>query len=113
MEPPPGTFLATVRAGAIQLPPPLKRYCDAEEWTLFRVEALDDSRLSFRPVLPGDESDEIAGFHSSLSPDGRIWVPAELRGIVSLGEQSVMMRVENGAIGIYLRKVFDTLGFRP
>jgi hypothetical protein len=30
-----------------------------------------------------------------------------------MGEQSVMMRIEDGAIGIYLRKVFETLGFGP
>jgi hypothetical protein len=33
--------------------------------------------------------------------------------MVSLGEQSVMMRVESEGIGIYLRKVFETLGFGP
>jgi hypothetical protein len=36
-----------------------------------------------------------------------------LRALVGLGEQSVMMRAENGAICIYLRKVFETLGFGP
>ncbi len=31
----------------------------------------------------------------------------------SLAEQSVMMRIENETIGVYLREVFDTLRFRP
>ena len=36
MTPPAGTFLAPVRNGAIRLPPPLKQYCEAEGWSLFR-----------------------------------------------------------------------------
>ena len=40
-------------------------------------------------------------------------VPRALRKSVELGEQSVMLRIEEGAIHVYLRKVFDTLGFRP
>ena len=113
MIPPAGTFLAKVRDGAIQLPPPLKRYCDASQWTLFRVVRLGDDRLQIRPIAPGDDADVTADFHSSLTEDGRLWVPAALREMVSLGEQSVMMRVEDEGIGIYLRKVFETLGFGP
>jgi hypothetical protein len=113
MIPPAGTFLAKVRDGAIQLPPPLKRYCDASQWTLFRVERLSGDRLQLRPIAPGEDTDVTADFYSSLTTDGRLWVPAALRELVSLGEQSVMMRVENEGIGIYLRKVFETLGFGP
>jgi hypothetical protein len=61
------------------------------------------------PVLP----DERGEFHASLGADGKLWLPAELRAQVQLGEQSVMLRVEDGAIHMYLRKVFETLGFRP
>lgn len=92
------------------MPPPLKRYCDAERWSLFRFIVRDDDRLTMQPVLPEDAGAE---FHASLGDDGRLWIPAELREAVSLGEQSVMLRVEDGAISMYLRKVFDTLGFRP
>jgi hypothetical protein len=113
MLPPAGTFLAKVRDGAIQLPPPRKRYCDASQWTLFRVERLDNDRLQLRPIAPQEDADVTADFHSSLTTDGRLWIPAALRELVSLGEQSVMMRVENEGIGIYLRKVFETLGFGP
>jgi hypothetical protein len=111
--PPAGTFLAKVRDGAIQFPPPLKRYCDASEWTLFRVVQHGDDRLEIRPIAPEEDTDITADFHSSLTADGRLWIPAALRHLVSLGEQSVMMRVENEGIGIYLRKVFETLGFGP
>ena len=107
---PTGTFLAAVRNGVIQLPPPLKQYCEAEGWSLFRFVVTDDDHLTMKPVLPEDSS---TPFHASLGPDGRLWIPAELRKTVSLGEQSVMLRVENGAINMYLRKVFETLGFRP
>ena len=113
MIPPAGTFLARVRDGAVQLPPPLKSYCDASEWTLFRVMPLDDHRLEIRPVPQDENADITSGFYSSLTADGRLWIPSALRHAVSLGEQSVMMRLENGAIGIYLRKVFETLGFGP
>lgn len=110
MEPPAGAFLAKVRAGAIRFPPPLKAYCDAEGWDLFRVRPGDPDRLVLEPVMGPELTD---GYCSSLSSDGQLWIPAELRESVALLEQSVMMRIENGAIGVYLRKVFDTLGFRP
>jgi hypothetical protein len=107
---PAGTFLAPVRSGAIHLPTPLKQYCDAEGWSLFRFVVTSDDHLTMQPVLPEDSA---GAFHASLGPDGQLWIPAELRKMVSLGEQSVMLRVENGAISMYLRKVFETLGFRP
>ncbi len=109
MTPPAGTFLAKVRAGAIHFPPPIKAYCDAESWDLFRVVKTDPDRLLLEPVGDIRQGDLC----SSLSADGQLWIPAALRESVALAEQSVMMRIENGAIGVYLRKVFDTLGFRP
>jgi hypothetical protein len=120
MLPPAGTFLAKTRDGAIRFPPPLRAYCQAEGWDLFRVVQGDNDRLILEPVLAEQSGEEsllepalVDGFCSSLSPDGKLWIPAELRESVSLAEQSVMMRIEDGAIGVYLRKVFDTLGFRP
>lgn len=113
VEPPSGTFIAKVRGGAICLPPLLHRYCSAMRWTLFRVAVVDADRLFIQPVMPGDDSALPAGFHSSLSSEGELWIPAALREAVSLKEQSVMMRVEDGGINIYLRKVFKTLGFGP
>ena len=32
---------------------------------------------------------------------------------VQLGEQSVMLRIDTGLIHVAIRRVFDTLGFRP
>lgn len=110
MTVPVGTFLAPVRSGGIQLPTPLKQYCESEGWSLFRFVVTGDDHLTMQPVLPEDSA---GAFHASLGPDGRLWIPAELRKMVALGEQSVMLRVENGAISMYLRKVFETLGFRP
>jgi hypothetical protein len=104
--------MAKVRGGAIQFPPPIQSFCQANNWTLFQVLMLDDDRLQIEPVLPGD-SEFRGDYHSSLSSDGQLWVPMALRELVSLGEQSVMMRVEDGTIRIYLRKVFKTLGFGP
>jgi hypothetical protein len=68
-----------------------------------------------QPILPKESTADFSDsdFCASLGPDGRLWIPGPLREIVSLGEQSVMLRVEDGAIGMYLRKVFKTLGFRP
>jgi hypothetical protein len=106
---PAGTFLAPVRQGTMQLPPPIREYCEAQGWSLFRFEVGDKDHVSIEPVMPG----EAREFHASLGPDGKLWMPAELREKVQLGEQSVMLRVEEGAIRMYLRKVFETLGFRP
>jgi len=105
--------VAKVREGAVQLPPPLKRFCEANEWTLFRVGVRDENLLEIRPVLPGEESDVTDLSHSSLSAEGHVWIPQRLRALVGLGEQSVLVRAENGGINIYLRKVFETLGFGP
>ena len=109
MVPPAGTFLAPVRNGAIQLPPPVKTFCDEAGWTLFRFNVIDHDHVVIHPVLPKDTTE----FHASLSPDGKLWIPAELRESVALGEQSVMLRVEEKIINMYIRKVFETLGFRP
>ncbi len=110
MTPPAGTFLAPVRNGAMRIPAPLKEYCDVACWSLFRFEVVDHDHLAMHPVLPDDSS---AGFDANLSPDGFLWIPADVRRAVALGEQSVMLRIENGVIHAWLRKVFDTLGFRP
>ena len=113
MEPPAGTFLAKVRDGSVQLPVPLRQFCEVSNWTLFRVRPQSPDRLEFQPVLHGDVSELTDDFQSSLSPEGCLWIPAPLRAMVGLGEQSVMMRMENDVIGMYLRKVFETLGFGP
>ena len=107
MTPPAGTFLARVRDGVMQLPPALKQYCEAQAWTLFHFAVIDDDHLTISPALHEDS------FHASLNPDGRLWIPEELRRQISLGEQSVMLRMEDGVMHMYLRRVFDTLGFRP
>lgn len=109
MPPPEGTFLAPVRKGTIQLPPPMARYCETVGWTLFRFEINGSDLVTMQPVLNDDSSE----FHASLGADGKLWIPVDLRSAVSLGEQSVMLRIEGGAIRMYLRKVFETLGFRP
>ena len=80
---------------------------------MFRVEVTDDDRLELNPVLGDDEIDRSDEFHSSLSSDGKHWIPAVLRTMVGMGEQSVMMRVERIGIAVFLRKVFETLGFGP
>ncbi len=104
--------MAPVRKGAIQFPLPIWRFCESEGWNLFRIAVADDNRLTLHPVL-ADTKGEPVGFHASFTPDGKLWIPAALREAVSLGEQSVMLRAGDGAIDVYLRKVFDTLGFRP
>jgi hypothetical protein len=110
MTPPAGTFLARVRDGSMQLPPPLLQYCEEQCWTLFDFRVAGENKLTLLPIPPDDSNAE---FQASLGPEGRLWIPAALREAVQLGEQSVMVRLEDGAINMYLRKVFDTLGFRP
>ncbi len=94
----------------MRIPPPLKEYCDAESWTLFRFDIIDRDHLTMIPVLPKNSR---GNFHASLTPDGMLWIPEDVRKSLALGEQSVMLRIEGGAIQVYVRKVFDTLGFRP
>jgi hypothetical protein len=92
------------------MPPPLLQYCEEQGWSLFQFTVATSDQLTVSPVLPDDS---VEDHQASLGADGKLWIPAELRESVSLGEQSVMLRLENGAIAMYLRKVFDTLGFRP
>ena len=113
VTPPSGTFLAKVRDGLIQFPKPIYAWCERSGWTLFRVEIVDEDRLELTPVLGDDEFDAPGEHVSSLSSDGRLWIPGLLRGMVGMGEQLVMMRIESGSIGVFLRKVFETLGFGP
>ena len=114
MTPPPaGTFMAKVRGGCIQLPPPVRTWCETEGWTLFRIVQDGCDRLRIHPILPADDIDVTEEFCSSLQPGGSLWIPEELRRLVAMEEQSVLLRVDDRAINIYLRKVFETLGFRP
>ena len=110
MDAPAGTFIARVHDGAIQLPPLLLAYCRAEGWTLFHFRVANENQLIMLPIPPEDSESR---FQASLSPDGTLWIPTDVRAMIDLHEQSVMLRIEGGAISMYLRKVFDTLGFRP
>ena len=92
------------------MPPLLLAYCKAESWTLFHFRVASEDQLIMLPVLPADSS---SNFQASLGADGMLWIPADVRALIDLHEQSVMLRIEGGAISMYLRKVFDTLGFRP
>lgn len=109
MPPPEGTYLAPLKNGALRFPAPLRAYCQCEGWDLFRFVILDHDHMRIEPVI-GDSAET---FHASFTPDGLLWIPEELRESVELSEQSVMLRLENGAISVYIRKVFETLGFRP
>jgi hypothetical protein len=110
VEAPSGTFIARVCNGTIQLPPLLLAYCRAEGWTLFHFRVASEDQLIILPVMPEDLA---SGFQASLAAEGALWIPAEVRALIALQEQSVMLRIEGGAISMYLRRVFDTLGFRP
>lgn len=111
MSPPAGTFLAKVNSGAIIFPAPLRDWCKASGWDLFRVIPIDKDHLELESVVA--DADPVDDNCCSLDPDGHLWIPAELRASVTLSEQHVMLRVEGQSIGVSLRKVFDTLGFRP
>ncbi len=112
---PSGTYLAPVRNGVIQFPPPLKQWCLDAGWTLFRILVDDQDRLTLEPVGADNPIDPIEdeAYESSFDPEGRLWIPAELRSYVGLNDQSVMIRVEEGVIHIFLRKIFKNLGFGP
>jgi hypothetical protein len=81
----------------------------------------DHSSLELRPILAGEhdadavvtDSLQNSAPCSSLSDEGTLWIPASVRGPLRLREQSVMMRVEGDVMAVYLRNVFETLGFGP
>src|SRR6201999_2548696 len=91
LETPAGTFIARVKNGAIQMPPMLLAWCRAEGWTLFHFRVATEDQLIMMPVLPEDSTLE---FQASLTPEGMLWIPANIRGMIDLHEQSVMLRIE-------------------
>lgn len=105
--------MGRVQNGTLQLPPPILRYCASHRWTLLRIVPVNDHCLVLQPVGEDEDQDGDEDFVSSLSPDGKLWIPAIARDLVGLKEQSVMVRVEGGSVRIYLRNVFSTLGFGP
>lgn len=92
------------------MPPLLFAWCRAQSWTLFHFRVVSEDQLIMMPVLPEDSESK---FQASLDSEGRLWIPSDIRAMIDLHEQSVMLRIEGDAISVYLRKVFDTLGFRP
>ena len=54
-----------------------------------------------------------AGFETVLNGKDEIAIGDANRKAVLLDGQGVMVRLEGDVIRIYLRKVFQTLGFRP
>lgn len=116
MNAPAGTFLGKTKNHAIRFPRPLREFCLGEGWDLFRFHILNHDHFELEPVLedrPESQSDDEDTYFASLSAEGELWIPEVMRHQVELEEQSVMMRVENGKVGVYLRNVFETLGFRP
>ncbi len=105
--------MGRVRNGTLDMPLGVCKFCAANEWTLFRVLPLDDHRIELQPVLADEDTDGDEDFVSSLSSDGKLWIPGSVREIVGLKEQSVMVRVEGRCVRLYIGHVFETLGFRP
>ncbi len=110
---PEGTFMGRVQSGTLQMPAPVHRYCMANTWTLLRTVPLNDHCIELQPVGPEEDADGDEDFVASLSADGKLWIPGAVRQVVGLKEQSVFVRVEGGVVRLYLRKVFETLGFGP
>jgi hypothetical protein len=102
--------MAAVRKDAIQFPPPLRAFCDGQGWRLFHIAVEGENHLTIQPVFADDDA---PGVYTSFTSDGKLRIPGEVRDAVSLGEQSVMMRAEESLIHVYVKNVFDTLGFRP
>ena len=55
----------------------------------------------------------MSGFKTAVDSTGAINISEEIRLRISLDGQSVMVRIEEDVLRIYLRHVFKTLGFRP
>ena len=104
MSTPVGNYLATTRKGALNLSPPIRRYCSEQGWARFEVLVLDHDHLILRPDPDGD---------TLLDADGKLALAPAVIEAIELGEQSVMLRIESGLIHVAIRQVFDTLGFRP
>ncbi|MDP9054540.1 MAG: hypothetical protein M3N93_09610, partial [Acidobacteriota bacterium] len=71
------------------MPPALLEYCRQQNWTLFHFRIAGEDQLTLLPILPKDDSS--GEFQASLDPEGTLWIPAEVRRLVKLREQSVMV----------------------
>lgn len=104
MTVPEGNYLARVRKNAIEFPPPIRRFCEEQCWDRFEVLILDKDHLVLRPDPDGP---------AMLNSESKLPLTAAIAQASQLGEQSVMLRIEDGLIHVAVRKVFETLGFRP
>ena len=104
MTVPEGNYLARVRKNAIEFPPPIRRFCEEQCWGRFEVLVLDKDHLVLRPDPDGT---------AMLNSESKLPLTEAIAQASQLGEQSVMLRIEDGLIHVAVRKVFETLGFRP
>ena len=113
MQPPAGTFLATTTDDRVQLPPAIVAFLRESQWTEVLVtSSAADEVITIYPIPYLGVSVET-GFTSEMTADGVIAIGDQNRRTVGLNGQGVMVRVESDILRIYLRRVFQTLGFRP
>ena len=75
------------------------------------MPAADNESLTVYPLPhPGAP---MSGLKTAVDSAGAITISEEIRQLISLDGQSVMVRIEENVLRIYLRHVFKTLGFRP
>lgn len=106
------TYIAKTEGDRLQLPPAIADYVRRAEWLDILVSP--DSGAECITLFPLPHPDAPpTGFTTRLEPGGALHLSPEVCRLLRLDGQSVMVRVEGDVIRVYLRRVFQTLGFRP
>jgi hypothetical protein len=106
------TYLAQTRGERIQLPPAIAEQVRTAGWLdVLVVPAADNESLTAYP-LPHPGAPE-SGFTTHIDDTDGLHISESIRKQIALDGQSVMVRIEEDVLKIYLRRVFKTLGFRP
>ena len=106
------TYLAQTKADRIQLPPAIAEQVRNSGWLDIMIAA-DDGNESLTAYPIPHPNAPAEGHTTQLDAQTGLCIGDKLRKQVNLDGQNVMVRFEGDALKIYLRRVFQTLGFRP
>jgi hypothetical protein len=106
------TYIAQTKGDRIQLPPVIAGQIRNAGWLAVLIAPAEDNESLTAYPLPHPMA-PITGFTTQLDEKDGIHISDAIRRQVSLDGQSVMVRIEDDVLRIYLRHVFKTLGFRP
>ena len=106
---PVGTYIARTEDDIIHLPSPVADYVVEAGWQRVRVVPGDESVT----IVPLPSPDAAGGHDAEVEAGGLVRIGSALQRQLGLEGQHVMVRFEGDTLRVFVRRVFQTLGFRP